>query len=155
MDCTYNPPGRFSVFAITSVLPREEINKEAKTYKNFLNEDGTPKSRNRHLIVGKYTLGYHKDKIKDDGVKEKLWQVRKQIKTADPTLKEEYTKRRITYWNQSNQCVYSIQPGSRSFWLGVTDGKEATGHKKRIESNKTLLKITKTDKLENIISLIQ
>ncbi|MCX6722597.1 MAG: hypothetical protein NT094_00840, partial [Candidatus Staskawiczbacteria bacterium] len=112
MDYAHNTTDRdgkdgFSLFVRTKVLPREEIYKQAETQNNFLNEDGTPKSRNRHPVKGVYTLAYHQDRITDKQIKEKFQQIRQHIKATYPTLTEEYTKRRLVYWNNSNQSLYT------------------------------------------------
>jgi hypothetical protein len=156
MDCRHNitDTGKFSVFVTTSVLPREEINKRANTYQNFLNKDGTPKSRNRHPIEGKYTLAYHKDKIVDEGIKDKFQQIRKYIKTTNPTLKEEYTKRRLVFWSNSNQCLYAIEPHRKNFWLGINGKKPLKGYQRYYDQKKTFVKITNKKRLEDVLSLI-
>ena len=154
MDGTYNTTdgdGKFSLFVRTKVLPREEILRQKKTYRNFWNEDGTPKARNRHPAENNYTLAYHCDKIVDEQVRNKFQQIRQRIKATNPALKEEYTKRRLVYWNNSNQSLYSIEPRRSSFWLGVNGKQNLSGCRKYFDQNKTFFKITNKINLENTL----
>ena len=156
MDCTHNTTdgeGGFSLFVKAKVLPREEINKQAKVYRNFLNEDGTPKSRNRHPLKGIYTLAYHHDRITDKQIKEKFQQIRQHIKATDPTLTEEYTKRRLVYWNGSNQSLYTLEPRRNSVWLGFKGEKDLKGYRKYLERNRTFFRITNKTKVDDILPL--
>ena len=153
MGCHYNPTDGFSIFVKTKVLPREEVNRQAGVYKNFLNKDGTPKSRNRHVPAGEYTLTYHQNKIKDKRIKDKFQKIRQHIKSINPKLTEEYTKKRVAYWNNSNQCIYTIEPRRKALWLGVAGKRDLSDCKKYFDHNKTFFKITNKVKLENILKL--
>jgi len=149
MDCTHNHTGGFSLFVRTKVLPREEINRQAEVYRNFWNKDGTPKARSRRAPEDKYTLAYHQAKIKDKQIKEKFQQIRDKIKVTYPNLTEEYTNKRISYWDNSNQCLFTIEPRHSNLWLGVRGEKKVDGVKQYIDSNKTFLKITDKVNFEN------
>ena len=153
MGCRHNTTDtdKFSIFVSTSVLPREEINKRANTYQNFLNKDGTPKSRNRHKVGGKYTLTYLQSKIAGEKLKEEFQKLRQCLKASDPTIKEEYTKRRLTYWNGFNQCRYTIEPHRRSLWLGVNGKKCLKGYPRYFDRNKTYFKITSKADIRKIL----
>ncbi|MCX6759008.1 MAG: hypothetical protein NT012_00335 [Candidatus Nealsonbacteria bacterium] len=148
MDCRHNTTDtdKFSIFVSTSVLPREEINRKANTYQNFLNEDGTPKSRNRHKLKRKYTLTSLQNKVLDEDLKGKFQKLRQYLKNTNPTIHEEYTKRRLVYWTGSNQCPYTIEPHRKSLWLGVNGRRSLKGYSRYFDHNKTYFKITsKTD----------
>jgi hypothetical protein len=116
------------------------------TYQNFLNKDGTPKARNRHKVKGRYTLVYLQNKIVDEEVRKEFQELRQHLKASDPNIQEEYTKRRLVYWNGFNQCRYTIEPHRRSLWLGVNGRKCLKGYPRYFDHNKTYFKITsKTD----------
>jgi hypothetical protein len=155
MDCRHNTTDadKFSIFVTTSVLPREEINKRANTYQNFLNKDGTPKSRNRHKVEGKYTLAYLKNKIVDGEVRKEFQELRQHLKSSDPTIKEEYTKRRLVYWTGSNQCPYTIEPHRKSLWLGINGRKSLKGYQRYFDRNKTYFLIKRDSDTEKILAL--
>lgn len=156
MGCIHNATdgdGKFSLFVRTEVLPREEILKQKDVYKNFWNEDGTPKARNRHPAENNYTLAYHCDKIVNKNVKNKFQQIQRRIKATNPTLKEEYTKRRLVYWNNSNQSLYSIEPRRNSFWLGINGKQNLAGYKKYFDHNKTFFKVTNKTEIDDILKV--
>ena len=155
MDCRHNTTetDRFSIFVTTSVLPREEINKRANTYRNFLNEDGTPKSRNRHKLEEEYTLVSLQGKIVDETVKERFQELRGWLKKTYPAIQEEYTKKRLSYWTNSNQCLFSLEPHRKSLWFGVNGRKDLKGYRKYFDRNKTFFRITAETNVNKIIGL--
>jgi len=155
MDCRHNTTDadKFSIFVTTYVLPREEINRRANTYQNFLNEDGTPKSRNRHKLQGKYTLASLQDRIADENLMEKFQQLRSWIKKTGPAVQEEYNKKRLSYWSSSNQCLYSLEPHRKSLWFGVNGRKDLKGCRKYFDRNKTFFRITGRTNIDKIIKL--
>lgn len=153
MDCPHKQTKTFSIFVTTYVLPREEINKRANTYQNFLNKDGTPKSRNRHKVERKYTLTCLQNKIVDEELRKKFQKLRQRLKTSGSTIQEEYTKKRLVYWNDSNQCLYTIEPHRKSLWLGVNGRKNMKGCPKYFDHNKTYFKITNKTDTERALEL--
>ena len=155
MDCRHNTTDaeKFSVFVTTYVLPREEINKRANTYQNFLNENGTPKSRNRHKLQREYTLASLQGKIVDKAVKERFQKLRGWLKKTYPAVQEEYTKKRLSYWTSSNQCLFSLEPHRKSLWFGVSGRKDLKGCRKYFDRNKTFFRITAKTNVNKIIGL--
>jgi len=153
MDCPHKQTKTFSLFVTTYILPREEINRKANTYKNFLNKDGTPKSKNRHKVKGKYTLSYYQNKIVDPEVKKKFEEIRKHIR-SNPAIQEEYTKKRLTYW-LSNQCLYILEPHRKTLYLGVIGKRNIKGLKKHFDHNKTYFLIKRASNIEKILALIK
>lgn len=155
MDCRHNntKSNNFRIFVTTSVLPREEINERANTYQNFLNKDSTPKSRNRHKIEGKYSLTYLQGKIVDEELIERFQKLRNWLKKTDPALQEEYTKKRLSYWTKSNQCLYLIEPHGKSFWFGMNGKNDLKGCRKYFDRNKTFFRITGKTNIGKIIKL--
>ena len=155
MDCPSNTTNssNFHIFMTTYVLPREEINKKANVYQNFLNKDGTPKSRNGRKIKGKYTLTYLKGKIADKELIESFQKLRNWLKKSDPGLQEEYSKKRLSYWTKSNQCLYTIEPHRKSLWFGMNGKKDLKGYRKYFDRNKTFFRITGKNNIDKIIKL--
>jgi len=153
MDCPHDTTNTFSIFVTTFVLPREEINRKANTYQNFLNKDGTPKSRNRHKVERKYTLTYLQSKIVDEELKKKFQKLRQCLKTSDPTIQEEYTKKRLVYWTGSNQCLYTIEPHRKSLWLGIKGRKDLKGYQRYFDHNKTFFRVTSKTSFEKALEL--
>jgi len=153
MGCRYNTTDRdtFSIFVTTYLLPREEINRGANTYQNFLNKDGTPKSRNRHEVKGKYTLSYYQNKIVDDEIKRKFDAIRKYLKNADPSIQEEYTKRRLSYW-VVNRCLYTLEPHRKTLYLRITGARETKGFRRYSNYNKTYFLIKNSSNVKKILA---
>ncbi len=155
MDCRHNTTDadKFSVFVTTYILPREEINRRANTYQNFLNKDGTPKSRNRHKLEGEYTLAYLQGKIVDDNLKERFQELRRWLEKTYPAVQEEYTKKRLSYWTSSNQCLFSLEPHRKSLWFGMNGRKDLKGCQKYFDRNKTFFRITGKTSIDKVTGL--
>lgn len=151
MDYPHKQTKTFSIFVTTHVLPREEINRRANTYQNFLNKDGTPKSKIRHKVEGKYTLSYHRNKIVDSNVKKKFEAIRKHLKHLHSSIQEEYTKKRLVYWDSSNRCLYTLEPRRKSLWLGINGKISLKGYRKYFDHNKTYFRIEGNTNIENIL----
>ena len=154
MDCPHKQTKTFSIFVTTHILPREEINRKANTCQNFLNKDGTPKSKSRRKIKGEYPLSYYRNKIADSEVKRKFDAIRKQLRKVNPSIQEEYTKRRLSYWI-SNRCLYLLEPRRKSLWVGITGRNQIKGYRKYFDYNKTYLRINKDSPIGKILTLIQ
>ena len=88
MDCPHKQPDNFKLFTTTYLLERSEINTEQGTYNNFFNKDETPKSKTRHKVKEKYTLRYHKNKIKNKEIKRKFEEIRKYVKKKNTLRKD-------------------------------------------------------------------
>ena len=153
MDCPHNHTKTFSIFATSHVLPREEINRKANTYQNFLNKDGMPKSKSRRKAREKYTLSYHRNKIFDGEVKKKFEAIRKHVKNTNPSIQEEYTKKRLVYWDSFNRCLYTLEPRRKSLWLGINGKINLKGPRKYFDHNKTYFRIKRNTNIESVLEL--
>lgn len=154
MDCPHKQTKTFSIFVTTYVLPREEINRKTNTYQNFLTKDGTPKSRSRHKAKKQHRIDYYRDKIVDDEIKRKFDEMRKYLKSSNPSIQEEYTKRRISYWDASNRCLYSLEPRRKSLRVGIIGRNQIKGYRKYFDHNKTYFKINKNSNVEKVLALL-
>jgi len=151
MDCPHKQTKTFSIFITTHILPREEIHRRVKTYQNFLNDDGTPKSRNRHPIKGSYTLKYYRDKISNEEIKRKFDEIRKRLKGSNPLIQEEYTRRRLTYWI-ANRRLYTLEPHRKTLYLKITRAKEMKGFRRHSDHNKTYFLIKNGSNVKKILA---
>lgn len=136
----------------THILPREEIHKRDNIYQNFLNKNGTPKAKSRHKVEGKYTLNYYRNKIVNGEVKKKFETIRKHLKNTNPSIQEEHTKRRISYW-VFNRCLYTLEPHRKSLWIGITGRKELQEYRKYFDHNKTYIRITRNTNIQSVLGL--
>jgi len=150
--CRHNNTKTFKIFVSTLIPPQEEIHRKAKIYRNFYDKNGNPKSKSRHKIEGRYTLTYHRNKIIDDEVKKKFDAIKKHLKNANPSIQEEHTKRRISYW-VLNRCLYTLEPHRKSLWVGITGRKKLQGYRKYFDHNKTYIRITRNTNIESILGL--
>jgi len=153
MDCPHNHTKTFSIFVTTHVLPREEINREASTHQNFLNKDGTPKSKSRHKVKERYRIDYYRDKIVDGEIKRKFDEIREYLKKLNPSIQEEYTKRRLTYW-ASNRCLYTLEPRRKTLWIGTLGKRKLRGYRSYFDSNKTYFRLTRNSDIEKVLALL-
>ncbi len=151
-DCPHNHTKTFSIFVTTHLLPREKIHKRANIYQNFLKKDGTPKSKSRHKVKGRYTLSYYRNKIVDSKLKKKFEAIRKHLKSNKPSIQEEYTKRRLSYW-ASNCCLYTLEPRRKALWIGILRKRKLKGYRKYFDSNKTYFRITRNSDVEKVLTL--
>ena len=153
MDCRHNTTDtdKFSIFVSTNVLPREEINRRANTYQNFLNKDGSPKSKNRHKVKGKYTISYYRNKIVDDEVKRNFDAIRRHLNNTDPSVQEEYTKRRLSYW-VANCCLYTLEPHRKTLYLRITGARKIKGFRKYSDPNKIYYLIKNGSNVKKVLA---
>lgn len=69
-----------------------------------------------------YTLDYHLERIKDETVKERVYELRENIFKIDDSIKEYYTKGYITFKTTVVFCSISCQP--KQFWVDVKSNRK-------------------------------